>query len=328
MKRRKSIASQAASISAWCAVFDWLSIVAALSVERHGPARSSAARRKTARARATACATRPDARRGRRRSRARHAGGALCRRPRARARGDGASRPRTWCPSRPARRRSPSGCGPARTTSGRVAAFSSPRSGDPGSVALDRLVDGGRWAEDAGGAHRGDCIVDRVRVARHLYTVDGWGAGELWHEDGVVVQHELAGRPRGRDDGRVRSEPEAIRRPASPRIWLCARAAPGEVPRVVRRRRSRPRVGDTVPGGAGGCRALDPVGRGRLLRRAGGARRAARRGAGGGDVLRRESLRARRPRAIASSRPTGSAATAPPASELKRRLLELEGVVL
>ena len=48
MKRRKSIVSHAASISAWCAVFDWLSIVAAVSVERHGPARSSAARRKTA----------------------------------------------------------------------------------------------------------------------------------------------------------------------------------------------------------------------------------------------------------------------------------------
>ena len=48
MKRRKSIVSQAASISAWCAVFDWLSIVAALSVERHGPESSSAARRNTA----------------------------------------------------------------------------------------------------------------------------------------------------------------------------------------------------------------------------------------------------------------------------------------
>ena len=46
LKRQKSISSQAASISAWCAVFDWPSIVAALSVWRHGPARSSAARRK------------------------------------------------------------------------------------------------------------------------------------------------------------------------------------------------------------------------------------------------------------------------------------------
>ena len=48
LKRRKSIDSQAASISAWCAVFDWPSIVAAFSVSRHGPASSSAARRNTA----------------------------------------------------------------------------------------------------------------------------------------------------------------------------------------------------------------------------------------------------------------------------------------
>src|SRR4051794_9630214 len=48
LKRQKSISSHAASISAWWAVFDWFSIVAATSVERHGPARSSAARRKTA----------------------------------------------------------------------------------------------------------------------------------------------------------------------------------------------------------------------------------------------------------------------------------------
>ena len=48
LKRQKSITSQAASISAWCEVFDWFSIVAATSVERHGPASSSAARRKTA----------------------------------------------------------------------------------------------------------------------------------------------------------------------------------------------------------------------------------------------------------------------------------------
>jgi hypothetical protein len=45
LKRQKSISSAAASISAWWAVFDWLSIVAATSVERHGPASSSAARR-------------------------------------------------------------------------------------------------------------------------------------------------------------------------------------------------------------------------------------------------------------------------------------------
>src|SRR6476619_6461763 len=48
LKRKKSISSQAASISAWCAVFDWFSIVAATIVVRHGPASSLAARRKTA----------------------------------------------------------------------------------------------------------------------------------------------------------------------------------------------------------------------------------------------------------------------------------------
>ena len=47
LKRKKSIASQAASISAWWAVFDWPSIVDASIVSRHGPASSSAARRKT-----------------------------------------------------------------------------------------------------------------------------------------------------------------------------------------------------------------------------------------------------------------------------------------
>src|SRR5213080_3340542 len=48
LKRQKSTSSHAASISAWCAVFDWPSIVAAFIVSRHGPASSSAARRKTA----------------------------------------------------------------------------------------------------------------------------------------------------------------------------------------------------------------------------------------------------------------------------------------
>ncbi len=48
LKRQKSISSQAESISAWCAVFDWLSIVAAFTVERHVVVSSSAALRKTA----------------------------------------------------------------------------------------------------------------------------------------------------------------------------------------------------------------------------------------------------------------------------------------
>jgi hypothetical protein len=43
LKRQKSISSHAASISAWNAVFDWPSMVAALSRCRHGPASRSAA---------------------------------------------------------------------------------------------------------------------------------------------------------------------------------------------------------------------------------------------------------------------------------------------
>ena len=48
LKRQKSIISEAASISAWNAVFDWPSIVAALIVGRHVVASSSAARSITA----------------------------------------------------------------------------------------------------------------------------------------------------------------------------------------------------------------------------------------------------------------------------------------
>src|SRR5690349_8695159 len=43
LKRQKSIISHAESISAWKTVFDWPSIVAALSVARHVVASSSAA---------------------------------------------------------------------------------------------------------------------------------------------------------------------------------------------------------------------------------------------------------------------------------------------
>ncbi len=35
-------------------------------------------------------------------------------------------------------------------------------------------------------------MLGSVRVTRHVYEVDGWGVGELWIRDGVVVQHELA----------------------------------------------------------------------------------------------------------------------------------------
>ena len=60
-----------------------------------------------------------------------------------------------------------------------------------GCVAPDGLVDRRRRPEDAGSAHEVDCIVGFVRVTRHVYEVPGWGVGELWLRDGVVVQHEL-----------------------------------------------------------------------------------------------------------------------------------------
>jgi hypothetical protein len=43
LNRQKSINSQAASISAWIAVLDWPSMLAAFKVSRHGPANKSAA---------------------------------------------------------------------------------------------------------------------------------------------------------------------------------------------------------------------------------------------------------------------------------------------
>ena len=43
-----------------------------------------------------------------------------------------------------------------------------------------------------GALTRGDCILDGVRVTRHPYDVPGWGVGEVWVRDGVVIQHELA----------------------------------------------------------------------------------------------------------------------------------------
>jgi O-6-methylguanine DNA methyltransferase len=38
----------------------------------------------------------------------------------------------------------------------------------------------------------GDCILESVRVTRYLYDVPGWGLGEVWASDGVIVHHELA----------------------------------------------------------------------------------------------------------------------------------------
>jgi hypothetical protein len=40
---------------------------------------------------------------------------------------------------------------------------------------------------------RGDCIVGGVAVTQQRYRARGWGVGEVWAQDGVLVLHELAG---------------------------------------------------------------------------------------------------------------------------------------
>ena len=195
--------------------------------------------------------------------------------------------------------------------------------GRAGRVALDRLVDRGGRTEDAGGAHRGDCILDDVRVMRHPYDVPGWGVGEVWVRDGVIVQHELASKAaRGRraaiGPGRSRSSARAahLRVPrwgseapstnatarlvtpvpalcricagASPRICAVCRPSYDDVPLELDW--ATPLQHELAAGGA-----RDSLGRGRLLRRARRARGPPGGGAGGGLVLRREPVLAHHP---------------------------------
>lgn len=46
-----------------------------------------------------------------------------------------------------------------------------------------------------------------MRVTRYPYDVSGWGVGEIWVRDGIVVQHELA-----REELRVSPQPRAALR--------------------------------------------------------------------------------------------------------------------
>ena len=196
MKRRKSIVSQAASISAWCAVFDWLSIVAALSVERHGPASSSAARRNTATrsyhgvAAHSACAF------PRGGDRALDVGGIALRdvgedvlavvrhhRLERRLRLDPLAADHERDRRSLARQ--------LRQAPVQLGALGRAR-----RVRLDRLVDGGRHAEDRGSAHAADCRVGSVDVTRHRYAVEGWGVGEIAVRGEVLVEHALPSRRR------------------------------------------------------------------------------------------------------------------------------------
>ena len=137
-------------------------------------------------------------------------------------------------------------------------AWSSARSGEPGRVALDRLVDRGGRPEDAGGAHRGDCIVVAVRVTRHLYDVPGWGVGEVWLRDGVLVQHELPSESlRAELDAAALASghgpADACRRPASAGPAVPQRGS--EAPSTNASGRSAPVRADSCRICAGGSRA-------------------------------------------------------------------------
>src|SRR5579884_3839773 len=210
LKRQKSGSSQPASISAWCAVFDCPSIVAALTVARHGPVRRSAARRKIA-ARSSHGI----------RDQSCHASAAA-----AAARSTSAAAPlctvaRTWlrlcgitCSNvSPVRTSSPpitSGISSCCDSSSASFARSSSRSGDPGAYDLTGSLYGfgtrkvpwllmrasvdGRSVPAAGRSAAGRRYGSRV-ARRVDYEVAGWGVGELWLEDEVVVWHELP-RPR------------------------------------------------------------------------------------------------------------------------------------
>ena len=176
------MSSQAASISAWWAVFDWLSIVAAFNVERHGPESSSDARRKTA-ARScqgvrdhSACAARAASTPA---ARARAALGDV-REDVALAVGHDGLEGLVRLDVLPA--------DDERDLEALALHLAEPvlqllALGRAGRVGLDRLVDGRRWREDARGAH--GAILERVGwvAARGASEAPearvGRGAGEV-----------------------------------------------------------------------------------------------------------------------------------------------------
>src|SRR5918999_902631 len=187
LKRQKSTSSHAASISAWWAVFDWPSMVAALRVSRQGPASSSAARRKTA-ARSS---------QGRRLHSGQASAEALI------ARSTSSAPP--WCTS--ARTWSWS-CG--MTASRRLPVLTSlppithgisirslricsrrfcrlARSGVPG--AYDRT--GSLYGSGMRKIPGADIKRHSISVQVVPYEVEGWGVGELYFVEDRLVYHEL-----------------------------------------------------------------------------------------------------------------------------------------
>ena len=266
LKRQKSMSSQAASISAWCAVFDWPSIVAAFSVCRHGPASSSAARRKTAarssqgvrdqclpgvgcggdRAVDLGCAALVDVGED---------VAALVRHDRFEgvAGPDVLAADHEWDVE-------PLGRELVETAPKLVAL------GAAGLVAEHRLVVGLRDAEDAVGAHTGDsrrgrrdgarsALLGSVAVTQVAYEVEGWGVGELVVADERVVVARAALAASGAAPRRDGRRPDPSQTPTHPGVG-------GSGPSYHRRRHA-----EIEASWRKSCRLLQAV-----LRRASGCR--------------------------------------------------------
>jgi methylated-DNA-[protein]-cysteine S-methyltransferase len=163
-----------------------------------------------------------------------------------------------------------------------------------------------------------------VRVTRQLYDAPGFGVGEVWSRDGVIVQHELASAAIGRgrhDHGDMVAEKVASD--------LCGR--------IVEHLAGVPTSYDDVPidldwgtdlqrAFAAAARAIpwgDVVTYGELAVLAG--RPGAARAAGSFCADNRYSLVIPCHRVVAANGIGGYGA---PGTELKRRLLALEGVTL
>ena len=251
------MSSHAASISAWCTVFDWPSIVAATSVGRHGPASSSAARRKIGGALLPGHA-RPVV--------PGFAGGvdrALDLRGAALV--DGRKHAGPCREARPAR--SVAGADvlaadhhrEVHLLAAQLADLADDRLalGRARRVVVNGLVDRRRRAEDPGAAHGGDGI--GAPVARCVpYEAAGWGAGRAL----------ARGRPAGLARAAARRAPGGSRRPpADP----AARPLLPRRGRRVRRRRARLGGGDRVRARARRGARRGAARRGRHVRRAGRA---------------------------------------------------------
>ncbi len=195
LKRQKSISSHAASISAWCAVFDWPSIVAAFSV--CAPRARRAARRRAGRRRRappTACATSRAPPRRRRRSRARTSACA--------ALVHGGEHVRAVV--RLDRLERVAGAHLFAADDERDLERLRLHLGQPDAqlfalgrargVAANRLVVRLGDAEDSVGAHAAILGQWPMAATRVAYEVDGWGVGELWLDGGRVVWHDAAAR--------------------------------------------------------------------------------------------------------------------------------------